>query len=143
MRQVWRDRGGMCEQCNAPAFEWRAQSGFGDKSIIAKFHGRYAFRKIEAQRIRNDGNLPCPVDAPAPNMIYGRSYLRSPPRDQFAIPRRFAGSTSDPFPARLAICSTSGSIAPQCGARLSRLQQGSRFGSYRTDMLPIVLRAQS
>ena len=59
-------------------------------------------------------------------------------RDQFATPRRFAGSTSDPFPARLAICSTSGSIAPQCGARLSRLQHGSRFGSYRTDMPPIV-----
>src|SRR4029077_15215691 len=54
-------------------------------------------------------------------------------------PSPVAGSTSDPFPARLAICSTPGSIAPQFGARLSRLQHGSRFGSYRTDMPPIVV----
>jgi hypothetical protein len=41
----------MCEQCNAPAFEWRAQSGFSDKSIIAKFHGRYALGKLKRKGI--------------------------------------------------------------------------------------------
>jgi hypothetical protein len=51
VRQVWRNRGGMCEQGNAPAFEWGAQSGFGDKSIIAKFHGRYALVKFKRKGI--------------------------------------------------------------------------------------------
>jgi hypothetical protein len=41
----------MGEQGNAPAFEWGAQSGFGDKSIIAKFHGRYALGKFKRKGI--------------------------------------------------------------------------------------------
>ena len=40
VRQVLRDGSRMREQCNAPAVERRAQRGFGDKSIDAKFHGR-------------------------------------------------------------------------------------------------------
>jgi hypothetical protein len=40
--QVFCDRSGMREQCNAPAVEWRAQNGFGDKSVDTKFHSRYA-----------------------------------------------------------------------------------------------------
>jgi hypothetical protein len=39
----------MGEQCNAPALEWRAQTGLGDKSIIAKFHGRYALENSTAK----------------------------------------------------------------------------------------------
>jgi hypothetical protein len=42
VRQVLHDGSGMREQYHAPAREWRAQSGFGDKSIDAKLHSRYA-----------------------------------------------------------------------------------------------------
>ncbi len=37
--QVRRDRSGMREESDALALEGRAQGGFGDKSIDAKFHG--------------------------------------------------------------------------------------------------------
>ena len=42
MRQVGRDRSRMREQGDAPAAQRRAQIGFGDQSIDAKFHGGYA-----------------------------------------------------------------------------------------------------
>src|SRR5262249_62188942 len=38
MLQVLRDRSGMREQCDAPALQRHAQSGFGEKSIDGKFH---------------------------------------------------------------------------------------------------------
>ena len=42
MLHISRDRSGMREQCYAPAFKRRAQTGFGEKAIDAKFHRRYA-----------------------------------------------------------------------------------------------------
>src|SRR5262249_3887552 len=47
VRQVWRDRWGMWEKCNAPALEGRGQTGFDDKSINAKFHGRPALANFK------------------------------------------------------------------------------------------------
>jgi hypothetical protein len=40
VRQVLRDRSRVREQRDAPAGKRGAQSGFGDESIDAKFHGR-------------------------------------------------------------------------------------------------------
>jgi hypothetical protein len=54
-----------------------------------------SFRKIHAQSNRNDGNLPCRADVPAPNMTYDRWFLRSPPQDRDATLRR----PSPPSPA--------------------------------------------
>ena len=85
MRQVFRDRSGMREQCNAPALERRAQSGFGDQSVDAKFHGRHAGGKFMRKAIGMMEIRACPADAPTPNMICGHSFLRSPPRDRGAI----------------------------------------------------------
>jgi hypothetical protein len=133
----------LVEQCNAPAFERRAQSGFGDKSIIAKFHGRYALGKLKRKGIgmmeigvargmrqrpigfmaarifdhRRESNSPFPVDSQARHLIHFQRGLQFVAR-----------------PARLHL---------NAGRALSRLQYASRFGSCRTDMPPIVLRAQS
>jgi hypothetical protein len=51
VRQVCRDRGGMREQCNAPAAEGRAQGAFGDEAIDAKFHGRYVSDDLKRKAI--------------------------------------------------------------------------------------------
>ena len=67
MRQVGRDRCGMREQSNAPAFERRPQGGFGDKAVDAEFHGGYALRKFERKaigmmEIRLSGRMrQCPI----------------------------------------------------------------------------------
>ena len=76
--------------------------------------------KIHAQSNRNDGNPPCPVDAPTPSMIYGHWFPRSRPRDRGAIQHHRASPTTSPAPARPAMSSTRGSIAPRSAAHRAR-----------------------
>ena len=71
MRQVFRDGSGMREQRHAPAVERRAQSGFGDQSIDAKFHGCRAGRKlmrktVRVMEVRLSGWMRALCAAPAP-----------------------------------------------------------------------------
>ena len=51
VREIFRDRSWMCEQCNAPTAERRAQRGVGEKSIDTKFHGASRWRKFMRKAI--------------------------------------------------------------------------------------------
>ena len=51
MRQVPRDRGRMRKQSDAPAFERRAQCGFGEEPVDAEFHDRLRCGKLERKAI--------------------------------------------------------------------------------------------
>src|SRR5580704_14077019 len=114
----------MCEQCNAPTFEWRAQSGFGDKSITTKFHGRYALGKLKRKGIgmmeiclarwmrqrpigfmavrifdyRRESNLPS-VNSQARQLIHFQRGLQSvarPARLRLNAGRAYLGCNTDP-----------------------------------------------
>src|ERR1700736_2931873 len=115
----------MREQGNAPAFEWRAQSGFGDKSITTKFHRRYALGKLKRKGIsmmeiclarwmrqrpigfmtarifdhRRESDSPSPVDSQARHLIHFQRGLQSvarPARSHLNAGRAYLGCSTDP-----------------------------------------------
>ncbi len=50
MVQVLGNRRGVGKQGDAPAFERRAQGGFGEKPVDAEFHGRYGAGSSSAKQ---------------------------------------------------------------------------------------------